>query len=141
MRPPDLLATLDTSVLICGLLSRHGNSGMLVTAFFHDRLKITYTAEILAEYADVMAREHFKIEMRERVAVLMKLRASGVQVTPAPVPALDWPDENDIPFIAAALATEDKTLITLNPRDFEPAKALGLRVLSPARAVALLHNA
>jgi len=140
MPSPDPILTLDTSVLICGLLSRYGNSGLLLAAFFGDRLKIIHTADILAEYADVMARDHFKIEQGERIAVMMKLRASGLRITPTPVPTtIDWPDKDDIPFIAAALATENKIVVTLNPRDFEPAKTLGLRILSPAQAMALLQ--
>jgi putative PIN family toxin of toxin-antitoxin system len=131
---------LDTCVLISGLLSPFGASGALLSAFFDNRLKLAYTGDILAEYAGVMERAHFHIEQSERIAIIMKLRATGLRITPAPVPAIDWPDKKDIPFIAAALATEGKTVITLNPRDFEPAKSCGLRVLSPAQAITLLHT-
>jgi predicted nucleic acid-binding protein len=55
-------------------------------------------------------------------------------VKPAAVPAADWPDVDDLPFVAAALATEARVIITLNPDDFEPATRHGLRVLSPAQA-------
>jgi len=139
MPSPNPIVTLDTSVLICGLLSRHGIAGALVAAFFGDRLKLTYTTDILAEYAEVMTRAHFHIEQSERIAVLMKLRATGLRITPAPAPAIDWPDPDDLPFIAAALATEDKIVITLNPRDFKPAEPYGLRIFSPAQAMTLLR--
>ena len=131
---------LDTCVLISGLLSPTGASGVLLSAFFNDRLKIAYTHDILAEYADVMGRPHFKIETSERIAIMMKLRATNLRVTPEPLPQIDWPDEKDIPFIAATLATESKIIITLNPRDFEPAKAFGLRIYNPAQAITLLHT-
>ena len=36
--------------------------------------------------------------------------------------------------LAAALSTPSKLIVTLNPRDFVPAAAFGLRVLSPSEA-------
>ena len=127
---------LDTSVLVSGLLSRHGAASTLVDAYFGDRLPLAYTPDILREYGEVLARPEFAaaITATDRLAILMKLRASGLRVEPARMPAVAWPDADDIPFVAAALATERKIVITLNPRDFAPASALGVRVLSPAEA-------
>jgi predicted nucleic acid-binding protein len=48
--------------------------------------------------------------------------------------AVNWPDVDDLPFVAAALATEARFIITLNPGDFEPATRHGLCVRSPAQA-------
>lgn len=127
---------LDTSVLIAGLLSPRGASAALVDAFFADRLKLAYTPAIFAEYAEVMARPEFTgaITPADRMGVMLKVRHCGVPVKPAAVPADDWPDVDDLPFVAAALATEARDIITLNPDDFEPATRHGLRVLSPAQA-------
>lgn len=127
---------LDTSVLISGLLSPRGASGALVDAFFSDRLKLAYTSAIFAEYAEVMERPEFAdvITAADRIAVLLKVRHCGVLVKPAAVPADDWPDVDDLPFVAAALATEARVIITLNPGDFEAAIRHGMRVLSPAQA-------
>jgi len=131
---------LDTCVLISGLLSPFGASGALLSAFFEDRLKLAYSGDIVAEYAGVMERAHFHIAQSERIAILVKLRATGLRITPVTLPPIYWPDPKDLPFIATALATEAKTVITLNPRDFEPAKPFGLRILSPAQALALLRT-
>lgn len=127
---------LDTSVVVSGLLSPHGASGDLVTAFFSDRLRLAYSQDMLAEYSEVLGRPELApaITPQNRVAFLMKLRSSGVATTPVSVPVDDWPDPNDLPFVAAALATMEKILVTLNPRDFEPAKRHGVRVLSPSAA-------
>jgi hypothetical protein len=57
-----------------------------------------------------------------------------VKVNPAAVPADEWPDADDLPFVAAALATEARVIVTLNPADFAPASHHGLRVLSPSQA-------
>jgi putative PIN family toxin of toxin-antitoxin system len=129
----------DTCVLISGLIG-HGASGALVDAFFDNRLALAYSAEILAEYADVMERPQFRIETAERAAIFLKLRASAIMLKPASVPFALWPDPKDIPFVAAALATELKTIVTLNPRDFAPAESLGVTILSPRQAVTLLRD-
>jgi putative PIN family toxin of toxin-antitoxin system len=127
---------LDTSVLVAGLLSRQGAASSLVEALFQDRLSIVYTPAILGEYAEVLGRPEFgdAITSHDRIGILMKLRASGILVDPIVVPAAAWPDQDDLPFVAAALATDHKIIVTLNPRDFAPATAFGIRVLPPAAA-------
>lgn len=127
---------LDTSVLISGLLSARGASAAWVEAFFADRIKLAYTPAIFAEYADVMERPEFAgvITPADRMGIILKIHHCGVPVKPAVVPADDWPDPDDLPFVAAALSTEARVIITLNPADFEPAARHGLRVLSPAQA-------
>lgn len=127
---------LDTSVLISGLLSPRGASAAWVDAFFADRVKLAYTPAIFAEYAEVMERPEFAdiITPADRMGVMLKVRHCGVRVEPAAVPADDWPDVADLPFVAAALAPEARVIITLNPGDFAPATRHGLRVLSPAQA-------
>lgn len=126
----------DTSVVIAAMLSPIGASGRLLNAFYGDRLKLAYTAPILDEYMEVMERPKFAafIDVRTRVSFALKLRANGVAVVPLPVAPADWPDPDDLPFVAAALATDRKIVVTLNPRDFAPATALGVRVLSPSEA-------
>jgi len=126
----------DTSVVIAAALSPIGASGRLLDAFYDDRLKLAYTDPILSEYMEVMERPKFAafIDANTRVSLALKFRTSGVAVTPSLVTSADWPDRGDLPFVAAALATEQKIVVTLNPRDFVPATALGVRVLSPSEA-------
>ncbi len=127
---------LDTSVLIAGLLSPRGAASALVDAFLGDRLELAYTPPIFAEYVGVMERPEFSsvITREDRIGLMLKLRASGVLVTAVAVPDDDWPDVDDLPFGAAALATSAKVIITLNPADFAPAERHGLRIFSPAQA-------
>ena len=131
MRP----VVLDTSVVVAGLIARRGAASALVEAFFADRLHLAYTPAILGEYAEVLARPEFAgvIAPNDRIGIILKLRASGLLVSPADVPTAAWPDVDDLPFISAALAVESKTIITLNPRDFAPAADFGVRVLSPSQ--------
>ena len=127
---------LDTSVIIAAMLSPAGSSARLLDGFYADQLKLAYTGPMLTEYMEVMERPKFAafISANTRQSFAMKLRASGIAVTAAPLSPTGWPDEDDIPFVAAALATEGKIVVTLNRRDFLPATAFGVRVLSPAEA-------
>ena len=127
---------LDTSVVIAASISPGGAAGALLEAFYRDRLPVAYTAQILDEYMSVMERPKFAacIDANARLSFALKLRASGLLVGPAPVPDANWPDEDDLPFVAAALGTESQIVVTLNPRDFAPAVALGVRVFSPSQA-------
>jgi len=126
---------IDTSVLIAGLLAQRG-AGQLVTAFFDNRLRLAFTSAVLSEYAEVLERPEFSgvITPQDRIALILKLHTAGLRVQPAPVPEAKWPDPDDVPFVAAALALEEKILVTLNPRDFAPAIGMGVRVLSPSEA-------
>jgi putative PIN family toxin of toxin-antitoxin system len=130
---------LDTCIFISGLIG-HGASAALVDGFFANRLSLAYTLEILAEYAEVTERPKFSIEPSERAAIVAKLRASAVLVQPCTVPNRNWPDRKDLPFVAAALATELKIIVTLNHRDFGPAGSLGVKILSPNQAMTLLQR-
>lgn len=127
---------LDTSVVVAAHLSAHGAANDLLSAFYSDRLQVVHTPAIFAEFGEVLARPKFAtfVATQSRIAFLVKLRASGLAVTPAPVPNDDWPDRDDLPFVAAALATPEKIIVTLNPRDFAPALQYGVRVLSPSAA-------
>ena len=130
----------DTSVVVAAHLSPHGAANDLLSAFYSNRLHLAHTLAMIAEYDEVLARPKFAafVATQTRIAFLVKLRASGLAVTPAPVPDDDWPDRDDLPFVAAALATPEKVIVTLNPRDFTPAERYGVRVLSPSAAKRLL---
>lgn len=127
---------LDTSVLVAGFLSRRGAASTLVEAFFRDKLCVAYTSDILGEYAEVLSRPEFaeEIKANDRIGFVMKLRASGLRIEPAAVPKAISPDIDDVPFVAAALAIESRIIVTFNARDFAPAVAFGVRVLSPSEA-------
>lgn len=68
------------------------------------------------------------------MVVMLKVRHCGALLKPTAVPADDRPDVDDLPLVAAALTTEARVIVTLNPSNFKPANRHGLRVLSPEQA-------
>jgi uncharacterized protein len=127
---------IDTNVVVSGLLSPQGPSARVLDAVLDGRVKLVYDARILAEYRDVLHRPRLKLKSEKISAFLTSLHGQTM-VTPGPL-AVVGPDSDDIAFVAAALATTDKTIVTGNLADYPPEILHGARVLTPAQAAAEL---
>jgi predicted nucleic acid-binding protein len=90
---------------------------------------------MLAEYREVLLRPKFGFSPQV-VASLLTVFAPGDQVGPGSAPTL--PDADDEVFLAAALATTDRILITGNQAHFPMDVCAPVKVLSPAEALLLL---
>lgn len=127
---------LDTNVLVSGLLNSKGNPATILSLALRGAVKVCYDGRILAEYAEVLARPHFKFDPQRTRDVLGKLEADGVSVSPSQA-ALGLPDRDDEPFLAVALAAPADYLVTGNTADYPADKCRGARVVTPAEFVAL----
>jgi len=94
---------------------------------------------MLVEYGDVLARPELGIAANDRSGFLLLLNCSGERIENPPPIRLTLPDADDVPFIETALASAEKIVVTKNLVHFQPAMSLGLRILSPAEAVAELE--
>ena len=86
---------------------------------------------ILLEYRAVLARPRFQFEPADVEAVLALIDAAGERVIAAPV-SVTLPDPDDLPFLEVACAGKAAALVTGNARHYPGAKAIGVRVVSPA---------
>lgn len=127
---------LDTNVLVSGLLNSKGNPATVLSLALRGVVQGCYDGRILSEYAEVLARPHFKFDPQQVRDVLSKLEADGVSVSPSPA-AFGLPDRDDEPFLAVALAAPADYLVTGNTADYPPDKCRGARVVTPAEFVAL----
>jgi predicted nucleic acid-binding protein len=101
------------------------------------RIKLVYDARILAEYRDVLCRPRLKLNPEH---VMHFLQALGGQMSVVPERfAADGPDPGDMPFVEAALAVPDRTIVTGNLADFPSEILIGIRVLTPVQALAELR--
>jgi predicted nucleic acid-binding protein len=91
---------------------------------------------MLAEYREVLLRPKFGFSPQV-VASLLTVFAPGDQVGPGSAPSL--PDADDEIFLAVALATTDRILVTGNQAHFPADICAPVRILSPAEAVRLLR--
>jgi putative PIN family toxin of toxin-antitoxin system len=97
----DVPVVLDTNVLVSALLSPLGNPAKIYGMFLTETLKLVYSAEILAEYLDVLHRPRLRIPAEEAGKVLDAIQEYGNQVEPVPSKH-EMIDEDDRVFYDAA---------------------------------------
>jgi putative toxin-antitoxin system toxin component, PIN family len=128
-------AVVDTNVLVSGLLSGHGPPGKLINAIETGLLIPVFSEPILFEYLDVLLRPGLKLE-RGMVSELMEIfYLLGDLVDVLDLDTEEFTDKDDVPFYAAAMATQCP-LITGNLKHFP--RHGPVKVLSPRRALELL---
>ena len=116
-------AVIDTNVLVSGLLSPTGNEAIVLLAIRQGLIRPCFSAEIMAEYAEVIARPKFSFGAEEIAAALAMFDECGELVAPAgPPPVL--PDPDDGKFLHCAEAAGAEYLVTGNKRHF-PAGTYG----------------
>lgn len=122
---------IDTNVLVSALLTPGGNCDRILRAVGDAKIRLAWNAPMLAEYRAVLLRPKFGLSPATVSALLVAFGpADQVAMTKAP----PLPDPADEIFLAAALATVDKILVTGNRVHFPEASCSPVRVLSPAEA-------
>src|SRR5438874_11801152 len=94
---------LDTNIVVSGLLQSKGNPARVLSLALSGAVQVCHDERILAEYAEVLARPHFKFDPERVREVLEKLEADGLAVYASGESSLDLPDADDEPFLAVAL--------------------------------------
>lgn len=135
MKPP--VWVIDTNVLVSAALTAGGTCDRVIRAAVDGRVRIAWTAEMLAEYRAVLLRPRFKLSPGV-VASILAVFGPIDQVTPVPAPAL--PDADDEAFLAAALATSDRLLVTGNTAHFPAEACAPVTILTPAQALESLQR-
>lgn len=123
---------LDTNILVSGLLQPQGNPAQVLGLVLSGAIQACHDGRILAEYAGVLARPHFKFDAKRVDEVLNKIRTDGLAIDAREESGLGLPDADDEPFLAVALASSADFLVTGNLSDYPPDKRRGCAVVSPA---------
>ena len=126
--------TLDTNVLVSGLLSPEGPPGRLVDAVLARQLMLVLDDRIEQEYRSVLARPKFRIAPSD-LARVFGIFPYQQHVTVTPSAGLAASELADTKFLEAAAATTAKILVTGNLRHYPRAGRGDVRVLSPAEAI------
>jgi len=124
---------LDTNVLISGIIFS-GTPSRILTAWADGRFELLASVEILTEYHRVADRLHAQFPTVDIKAVLDFVTRETRIVEPSPVPRTACDDQDDLKFLACALAgqadcivTDDRALLrssgfqrieVLTPREF-----------------------
>ncbi|MCP4664994.1 MAG: putative toxin-antitoxin system toxin component, PIN family [Deltaproteobacteria bacterium] len=126
---------LDTNVLISGMINPAGAPGRIVDFLRAGLLSLVVDDRILAEYIDVLGREHFSIyftksEREDIIEYLLK----NAYYTVGRVIADNLPDKGDVPFLEIALS-EKVPLVTGNVKHYPKKARSGCTVLSPRQFI------
>jgi putative PIN family toxin of toxin-antitoxin system len=131
---------LDTNIVVSGLLNSQGNPAQVLALVLAGAVQICHDDQILAEYAEVLARPHFHFDANHVSKVLTKIKTDGLPVDARGQPDLNLPDADDEPFLAVALAASVDFLVTGNLSHYPPDKRRGCLVVSPATFMAAWHK-
>ena len=122
---------VDTNVLVSGLLNPRGAPGRIVDLILAGHVSLLVDDRILAEYREVLRRGRFGFDARDVEALLATIDATATHVHGTAL-AERLPDEDDEPFLEAAIAGKADALVTGNVRHFPARCAQGVHILSPA---------
>ena len=127
---------IDTNVLVSAAITPNGVCDQVLQSAIAGMFVPAWDNKILSEYREVLSRPKFKLSKTAVRALLEALPSSGFH--PAKLLAeIELPDLDDLPFVAVALATPDKTIITGNPSHYPESvmKKIGVEILSPRQAL------
>ena len=133
----DSFWVIDTNVLVSAALTAGGTCDQVVRAAVDGRIRLAWSAAMLTEYRAVLSRPKFRFSPAV-VSSLLAIFTPADQVTPGKAPTL--PDPDDEVFLAAALATPTKVLVTGNATHFPPDICGPVRILNPAQALLSLDG-
>lgn len=135
-------AVLDTNVLVSALKSQSGASYEVLRQIRQGHIRIALTVPLLIEYESVLLRP----------GLTPAFTPGQIQSILNYLAALAWHQElyylwrpclgdpKDEMVLEAALAARMNYIITHNVRDFAPARATGVQVVTPAQALQLLST-
>ncbi|MDR3313517.1 MAG: putative toxin-antitoxin system toxin component, PIN family [Oscillospiraceae bacterium] len=107
---------LDTNILVSALLSPTGNPAKIYQLFFTGGLSLVFSADIFAEYHDVLLRPRLRIPRNDAEILLAAVLQHGEKITPTPSTDA-MIDEDDRVFYDTAKSA-DACLITGNTKHY-----------------------
>ena len=128
---------IDTNVVVSAFLSTNGSPHLLMSKM-GENFTAVYDNRIICEYLEVLSRPRFRLT-EECVNIFLVDLMGADPIEPVHISA-ELPDIDDKIFIEAALATQDKIIVTGNAKHYPKPlmKKLGITVLSPAEALEFL---
>ena len=133
------LAVVDSNVIFSGLRSSRGFSFDVIQALRQGSFKSVLTAPLLFEYEDLLRRggiAHLNDRDINEFLDWLASVSSLHEVFYLWRPLL--PDPEDDHVLEAAVAAGAGCIVTFNVRDFAPAAAFGVDVVTPAEFIALI---
>lgn len=127
---------IDTNVLVSAAITPNGVCDQVLQSAIAGMFVPAWDNKILVEYREVLSRPKFQLSKTAVKALLAALPSSGFHPTTLLV-EIELPDLDDLPFVAVALETPDKTIITGNPSHYPDSamEKIGVEILTPRQAL------
>ncbi len=134
------LWVIDTNVFVSAALTPDGICDRVVQHAVRGTFRIAWDNSLLAEYRDVLERPRFGLSPSAVKRLLSALPPTGHRR--GRPRQLELPDPDDLIFVAVACATDDRVIVTGNPRHFPKAamRKFGVTILSPRQALERLEE-
>jgi uncharacterized protein len=125
-------AVVDTNAFVSALISPSGNEALILLAIRHGLVMPYFSAEILQEYVEVLARPKFGFPSDQIEALTALLRSQGKVVQDPQLIPSGLPDPGDEKFLACAKVAMVDFIVTGNKRHFPPKVCKAIRVVNAA---------
>ncbi|GBD96404.1 MAG TPA: putative toxin-antitoxin system toxin component, PIN family [Nitrospirae bacterium] len=124
---------LDTNVLHAGLYSSRGASYQILKLIEKGKIKIFLSTALLFEYEDVLKRNKRILKLTD--SDIEKILDNLCKLSDHQKIYFLWrpylPDPNDDLILELAVASETKTIVTHNIKDFKGINKFGVRAIAP----------
>jgi putative PIN family toxin of toxin-antitoxin system len=108
---------LDTNIIVSAAISPKGNPAQIINMIAYDEdLQVYYSADILAEYTDVLTRKRLNIAREIQLLIINTITEIGILIEPT-ISDILMLDESDRVFYDTAKES-DSILITGNAKHY-----------------------
>ena len=138
MKEKQILAVIDTNVIVSALLNHDGesNPSIVLTSVISGSITPLYNENILSEYKDVLSRDKFPFRQEDVESTIDLFVKKGILID-STVPIKDnFSDLDDVVFYEVAMSMEGTYLVTGNIKHF-PINSI---VVTPAEMVEKLKD-
>ena len=125
---------LDTNVLVSGVFFG-GQPGKILSAWRDDKVQIVLSTEILEEYIEVLQRLEMFYPPIDVKPVIELILANFEIITVSPLKEPISPDSDDDKFLACALASKARVIISGDKHLLSVDGFKGLEIVKPSEYV------
>lgn len=138
MKEKQILAVIDTNVIVSALLSHDGksNPSIVLTNVISGNITPLYNEDIISEYKDVLSRDKFPFRQEDIESTIDLFVKKGILIDSTVPIKENYPDLDDVMFYEVAMSMDGTYLVTGNIKHFP----INSMVVTPAEMVEILKD-
>ncbi|MCQ2067649.1 MAG: putative toxin-antitoxin system toxin component, PIN family [Bacteroidaceae bacterium] len=138
MKEKQILAVIDTNVIVSALLNHDGESipSIVLTNVISGNITPLYNEDIISEYKDVLSRDNFPFRQEDIESTIDLFVKKGILIDSTVPIKENYPDLDDVVFYEVAMSMDGTYLVTGNIKHFP----INSMVVTPAEMVEILKD-